>query len=155
VLIVTASRNEVTRAQLGRLRACRPEMVLRDDGVTDPVLLGSGVAARLAGGVPVALDVSPPAVTRTTAARMARCFAVLAGAARPDLLIVIGGDTLVRLLASLGCGRLAVRGEIRPGLPLGELVDGAWSGCALVSRSGAFDDGGTIAHAVSATAMGR
>jgi uncharacterized protein YgbK (DUF1537 family) len=154
VLIVTASRHPVARSQLAALRHEFPERVLRDDGETDPRVLGQRAAACLAAGQSVVLDASPAITTDAAASRMRGSFLALRDAPKPDLLAVIGGDTLACLLDTLGCSLLSVRGEIVPGLPLGALVDGAWAGVHLLSRSGAFDDGGMIAHALAAITTG-
>ncbi|WP_144183361.1 four-carbon acid sugar kinase family protein [Elioraea rosea] len=154
ILVVTASRHPVAQAQIAALRCENPERVLHDDGDTDPRVLGQRATAQLASGESVVLDAAPASTTDAAASRMSRCFAELRAAPKPDLLAVIGGDTLASLLAALGCSLLSVRGEIAPGLPLAGLVDGVWAGTQLLSRSGAFDDGGTIAGALAATTTG-
>lgn len=154
VLIVTASRHPVTRAQLAALRRAFPDVVLDDDGMRDPSRLGQHAADRLAAAASTVLDAAPARDTDAAASWMARCFGALAGAAPPDLLAVIGGDTLARLLAALGCRRLTVQGEVSAGVPLARLSDGGWAGTTLISRSGAFDDGGTIMRALATAGIG-
>lgn len=154
VLVVTGSRHPVAQAQIAALRRESPERVLNDDGRADPFLLGQHVAARLAEGASVVVDAAPAMTTDTAGLRMSRCFAGLRAAPKPDLLAVIGGDTLASLLSALDCCSISVRGEIVPGLPLGVLADGVWAATDLLSRSGAFDDGGTIARALAATTTG-
>jgi uncharacterized protein YgbK (DUF1537 family) len=149
VLVVTASVHAVTRAQLAAIAG-----VLRDDGTGDGATAGRAVAGLLARGRGAVLDASPPVPVANPAARVASCFAPLAAAPPPGLLIVIGGDTLGRLLAALGCGGLTLVGEVAPGLPLSVLRGGVWDGVSLVSKSGAFEDGGVIAGAIAA-ASGR
>jgi hypothetical protein len=133
--------------------------VVRDDGSADAAAAGHAVAGHavaglLARGRSAVLDAAPPAPVAGAAARAAFCFAPLAAAPPPGLLVVIGGDTLGRLLAALGCSRLVLEGEVAPGLPLSVLRGGAWDGVPLVSKSGAFEDGGVIAGAIAA-ASGR
>jgi uncharacterized protein YgbK (DUF1537 family) len=149
-LAVTASLHAMTRTQLAALAGLVP--VLRDDGTGDGAAAGRAVAARLARGRSTVLDAAPPLPVVNPAARANACFAPLAAAPPPGLLIVVGGDTLARLLAALGCAGLVVRGEVAPGLPLSMLRGGAWDGVPLVSKSGAFEDGGVIAGAIAAAA---
>jgi uncharacterized protein YgbK (DUF1537 family) len=144
VLIVTGSRHPLARTQIAVLRRAFPDAAVGDDGGSDPALLGQRAVRRLSSGASVVLDAAPAMENDAAAAWMARCFEGLAAAAPPDLLAVIGGDTLARLLAALACHRLTVEGEVSTGVPLACIADGRWSGTRLISRSGGFDDGGTI-----------
>ncbi|MCU0983591.1 MAG: hypothetical protein MUC89_01440 [Acetobacteraceae bacterium] len=152
VLVVTASLHGVTRAQLAAIAAPGLVPVLRDDGLGDAAAVGQAVAHRLASRLSSVLDASPPGPVADPAARAAACFAPLVAAPPPGLLIVAGGDTLGRLLAALGCTRLALAGEVAPGLPLSVLQGGVWDGVSLVSKSGAFEDDGVMARAIAAAA---
>jgi hypothetical protein len=142
----------VTRAQLAAIAAPGLVPVLRDDGLGDAAAVGQAVAHRLASRLSSVLDASPPGPVADPAARAAACFAPLVAAPPPGLLIVAGGDTLGRLLAALGCTRLALAGEVAPGLPLSVLQGGVWDGVSLVSKSGAFEDDGVMARAIAAAA---
>jgi uncharacterized protein YgbK (DUF1537 family) len=154
VLMVTASLHAVTRAQLAVIAASGASPLVRDDGTGDGAAAGRAVAERLARRLGAVLDASPPMAVPRPAARAEACFAPLAAASPPGLLIVVGGDTLGRLLAVLRCSGLSLQGEVGPGLPLSVLQGGQWDGVPLVSKSGAFEDGGVIARAIAA-ASGR
>lgn len=138
VLFVTGSRHPVTQRHVAAVAAVRPDALIGDDGAVVPGEVGRSVAARLAGRRSTAF------LAAADAARMAALFAPLAAAAPPGLLVVAGGDTLLRLLAALRCRSLTVRGEVAAGLPLATIEDGAWAGVTLISKSGAFEDGGLI-----------
>ena len=56
----------------------------------------------------------------------------------PGLLVVSGGDTLMRLCRALDAEGLSVVGELTPGIPVSILEGGAWAGVAVVSKSGGF-----------------
>jgi uncharacterized protein YgbK (DUF1537 family) len=71
--------------------------------------------------------------------------AALAGAARrvlararPDLVVVTGGDTAHELLLALGADHLALRGAPASGLALGDVVAGGASTIALLTKAGGF-----------------
>lgn len=149
VLFATGSRHAVTRARLAALALRERVPILRDVRADDAAAPGRLVAERLARGLSAVLDASPPGAEPAAAWRMARCFSPLPHAPAPGLLVVAGGDTLLRLLGALGCTALRLEGEVVRGLPLSALADGAWAGTRLASLSGAFDDGGVIARAIA------
>ncbi len=149
LLLVTGSRHAVTRAFLDRLAASGQPAMLRDPGVGEAGAVGREAAVLLARRRSAVIDAAPPRPDSAAAARMAACLAPLAAAPAPGLLLVLGGDTLVRLLAQLRCTVLRILGEVAPGLPLSVVEDGPWAGVRLVSRSGAFEDGGLIARAIA------
>lgn len=146
VLMVTGSAHPVTRRQIAALAAAQPARVVGDDGRQTASDIAGSVAQRLAAGPSAVLDAS------VDSCRMRALFAALAGIPRPGLLIVAGGDTLLRLLGALGCRSIAVHGEVAAGMPLSTLTDGAWAGVPLISKSGAFADGGLIARLLAAAA---
>lgn len=138
VLMVTGSAHAVTRRQVAAVAAARPDAVIGDDGRHPVGGIAGLVARRLESDRPALVDAA------VDGPRMRALFAALAGTACPDLVVVVGGDTLLRLLAALDCRSLAVRGEVTAGLPLSTLADGAWAGAPLISKSGAFEDDGMI-----------
>ncbi|WP_439578828.1 four-carbon acid sugar kinase family protein [Elioraea sp.] len=138
VLIVVGSLHAVTRREVAAIAAATPESVISDDGGRPVGEIAAAVARRLESERPLLIDAA------VEGARMRALFVALARIACPELVVVVGGDTLLRLLGALGCRRVAVRGEVAVGLPLSTLVDGAWAGVPLISKSGAFEDGGLL-----------
>lgn len=149
VLMVTGSAHPVTRRQIAALAAAQPARVIGDDGRQPASDIAGSVAQRLASGRSAVLDAA------VDGSRMRALFAALAGIPRPGLLIVAGGDTLLRLLGALGCRSIAVHGEVAARMPLSTLADGAWAGVPLISKCGAFADGGLIARLLAQAAGAR
>jgi uncharacterized protein YgbK (DUF1537 family) len=153
VLVVTGSRHHSTRAQIAAAVALLPDAAIRDDGADQPERITGAVVDRLRTRWTTVLDASPPPMGKAEAAsRMRAAFAGLAAGQPPDLLVVSGGDTLIRLLAALGCDRLLVHGEVAAGMPLSRIEGGPWRGTRLISKSGAFDDGGLIRSLIAPAA---
>ncbi len=50
--------------------------------------------------------------------RLAQCVVEALHGSGANRLVLVGGDTAMQVLARLGVGRLEVRGEIQPGMPL-------------------------------------
>jgi uncharacterized protein YgbK (DUF1537 family) len=146
VLMVTGSADAVTRRQVAALAAAAPASVIGDDGRQPASDIAGSVAQRLAAGRSAVLDAA------VDGPRMRALFAALAEITCPGLLIVAGGETLLRLLGALACRSVSVHGEVAAGLPLSTLTDGAWAGVPLISKSGAFADGGLIARLLDPTA---
>jgi len=53
-------------------------------------------------------------------------------------MVATGGDTAMYVLRSLGAEAIALRAEMQPGIPWGEIVGGAANGKPLITKSGAF-----------------
>lgn len=61
----------------------------------------------------------------------------------PDLLVLVGGDTAIRILRRLGVQRLSVERELLPGMPLCSAeIDGRPA--LVVIKPGSFGGGGTL-----------
>jgi len=58
--------------------------------------------------------------------------------ARPQTLIVSGGETLRAVCGRLGADHLVVDGQVAPGIPSSRIHGGAWDGVRVISKSGAF-----------------
>ena len=153
VLVVTGSRHGSTRAQITEAATLLADAVIRDDGADRPERIAGAVIDRLRTQCTAVLDASPPSMGHAEAAsRMRAVFSGLPAGQPPDLLVVSGGDTLVRLLVALGCARLLVQGEVAAGMPLSRIEGGPWQGTPLISKSGAFDDGGLIRSLIAPAA---
>lgn len=71
---------------------------------------------------------------RTVAAQIAHATAAAIRLARPDCLVVFGGDTVFAILRDLGIGEVTTEGEILPGVAVSE-IDG---GPLLLTKAGGF-----------------
>lgn len=117
VQLVTASRHPVLRAQWA--------------GVVE--------AAGAAGAACIDLA-HPHAVDTATAASLLRQRSVewVRMSPRPDILVVIGGDTLLALCQASGVQSLLAGAGPRNGWGCARFRGGAWDGVTCYSRSGAF-----------------
>jgi D-threonate/D-erythronate kinase len=104
------------------------------------------IARLLERGAAVATVTLPTATPRDAACRRitAHFAAMLRAIDRPGTLFVSGGETLRHLCDALNATHLDVDGEIEPGVPTSVLRGGDWDGQRLVSKSGAFGDGGFL-----------
>ena len=67
-----------------------------------------------------------------------RMHAVVTKRARPAMLVVVGGDTLLALCRAAGVHALQAGTSPRAGWGRARLVGGPWDGLICYSRSGAF-----------------
>jgi D-threonate/D-erythronate kinase len=153
-LALIGSPHPVSRKQVHRLAAVRPELVVTLDsssGVENAVMT---VAARLATHGRAALAVTLPALSRDDADALLRsvCTGIEQAVAPPGLLIIGGGRTLVSFADAVGATRLETVGEWRPGIPLSRFPDGRWQGTAILSKSGAFGGEETLVEVFAAVA---
>jgi uncharacterized protein YgbK (DUF1537 family) len=140
-LIVVGTRHPVSVTQADRLR----ERMGRDAVVIDrPGEVAEkvrAVSAILGGGGSGALIFAlPPLEPPAAEAAFVAALTELAEIDPPEVLVVVGGDTLYRLCRAAGAESLAAIGEWSPGAPVSRIVGGAWSGVALISKSGAYGD---------------
>jgi len=56
-------------------------------------------------------------------------------------LILVGGDTSVRMMGALGAEGIRLDGEVLPGIPVGRILGGKHEGMRVVTKAGGF--GGT------------
>ncbi|MCB1384619.1 MAG: hypothetical protein KDJ29_18240 [Hyphomicrobiales bacterium] len=56
---------------------------------------------------------------------------------QPALLLACGGETAAAIMRGVGCGLLLVKGEVSPGLPMSQMLDGL-PGLNLITKSGGF-----------------
>ncbi|HEV8634993.1 MAG TPA: nucleotide-binding domain containing protein [Chloroflexota bacterium] len=142
MLFVCGSLNPATGGQIGaliRARGLEPiEASARRAGPrAADALAGAGLALLCSGGTPAA---DPARV----AARLGRRAREAARAARPDALVLTGGDTARAVLAALGARGIALRAELLPGVPLGRIVGGELDGVTVVTKAGGFGQPDTL-----------
>ncbi len=115
ILMVTASRHPVLREQLRQLGQLDASVELHDFAVAQ------------------ALD---PSEARERL--MQQMIGLVSTAARPAALVVVGGDTLLRLCRAAEVRSLLAGPSPRAGWGCARLVGGQWDGLTCYSRSGAF-----------------
>jgi uncharacterized protein YgbK (DUF1537 family) len=119
LIVVAGSAHPATRAQLARLAP--------QDGLE--------ILAPPPGG-----DVEDPVRRRETAARLAHDARERVERARPEALVLTGGETAVAVLRALGAAGLKLAGELEAGLALGTLVGGPFDGLVVLTKAGGFGD---------------
>lgn len=130
-LLVTASRHPVLRAQLKQLRP----------GLLQDTAHHASAPSTPAKSRTVLLDLAetntlPPARAQSRLAQLAHD--VVSGQPRPDMLVVVGGDTLLALCQASGAQSLLALANPRPGWGCARITGGRWDGVICYARSGAF-----------------
>lgn len=74
---------------------------------------------------------------------------LLPAIAPPDVLIVMGGETLRQCCDALGAGGLSVEALVAPGIPQARMTGGAWADTPIVSKSGAFGEADTLLRLIA------
>lgn len=118
-LVVVGSGSAMAHRQIERLLADRADtarLVVEDDSSSPPSPDAALVLLHQPRPAPGAVLDGPTA--RRLAERLAECAQAQMTANRPDLLILVGGDTAVAVLSRLGVQRLDVQAELLPGMPL-------------------------------------
>ena len=59
-------------------------------------------------------------------------------------LILIGGDTSIRIMDALGAKAIRSEGEFLPGIPSGRIMGGICDGMQVVTKAGGFGDRYTL-----------
>jgi len=63
---------------------------------------------------------------------------------RVDGLILIGGDTSIKIMTGLGAEAIRIEGEFLPGVPSGRIIGGAHDGMRVITKAGGFGDRYTL-----------
>jgi D-threonate/D-erythronate kinase len=146
MLVICGTRHPVASLQLERLGAKDRSGVLSIQPGDDAEKAIGFVNDRLRSGTWTALSVDFPQMypeeARASFATLAK--KILPKLDRPDVLFVMGGDTLQLCCDVLGARELTVRGLLVPGIPVSEFHDGDWKGLTVVSKSGAFGPAETL-----------
>jgi len=59
-------------------------------------------------------------------------------------LILIGGDTSIKIMNSLDAKAIRSEGEFLPGIPSGRIIGGAYDGMRVITKAGGFGDSYTL-----------
>ncbi len=149
VLVVAASRNPATAAQVNALAAAgipvlRPSeaMLHGDDLEHAPVV--DEVASALASGQRAVLTTVGMDASRQGGAFVARALGeiVLGVAERIGLggLVLTGGDVAAAVIDRVGAQAITLGGEVLPAIPWGVLQSSIAPGCRVVTKAGSFGD---------------
>lgn len=145
-LAIIGSRHPATARQTVRLQALLGKIAWVRNAA-DPETAVAAVRQLLGREGRAALAFGMPTLSPDEAADVfRRTFAALARIAAPEVIVVVGGDTIFRLCREAGATRLATIGEYSPGIAVSRFLDGAWAGTRVVSKSGAFGDDEMLAR---------
>ncbi|GAA4702102.1 Uncharacterized conserved protein YgbK, DUF1537 family [Promicromonospora umidemergens] len=153
VLVVLSSLNEVSLAQADELvRAEAGIHVLVPDsavGADDAVASWlTGLGPRTPPATVLVRTPEPTDTGRERAAQAASSLAELVAAvtarARPDAIVLIGGDGSRAVLARLGARSVRIAGSVAEGVPLGRLEGGSADGTVVVTKAGGFGTARTV-----------
>jgi uncharacterized protein YgbK (DUF1537 family) len=86
---------------------------------------------------------------REAAARLADAALAAIARRRPAVLVLVGGDTAISVLARLGIQRLTVLRELLPGMPLTCGVDAAGVSHFVIVKAGSHGDETALAAPVA------
>jgi D-threonate/D-erythronate kinase len=117
------------------------EQIARAGGQAVVATAGSEISLPpLSGGHPLLLVADERVTTRAAADH---CFVeaierLVEHGVQPKRLFVCGGATLSLVAIATGSRGIVCTGRIAPGLPCSRLVEGAWGGCEVTSKSGGF-----------------
>ena len=140
-LVILGTRHPVAVAQAQKLRARMGRAAALVEAAGDTAAAIRSIRETLgAGGSSAILFALPPLDPPSAEAIFDRAFADLARIDPPEVLVVVGGDTLFRLCRAIGAESLAAIGEWSPGVPVSRIAGGPWGGTTLISKSGAFGD---------------
>jgi uncharacterized protein YgbK (DUF1537 family) len=149
-LAVVGTRHPVTVAQVERLAASSADRLSIVANVGDIAsAIGHAEDCLQRHGSAALVFRLPPLVPTEAAAIAERALAALSRIDPPDVVVVTGGETLMRLCTALAATRLDALGEWRPGIPVARIAGGIWSGANLVSKSGAFGTDDVLAALVT------
>jgi D-threonate/D-erythronate kinase len=156
VLIVTASQRQIVDAQIellgNQIDIVHAELSVDEAlaGVTDEsiermidVAQRVGVVVLRLGTLSTESDLSTgdlQSMAKTIVGNIGAAVRRVTDAAKPDTLVVIGGDTAAGVLEACGVSSLKLRGELQPGTVSGVPVDGTIADTLLITRAGGFGD---------------
>jgi len=61
-----------------------------------------------------------------------------------NVLVLIGGETSIKIMNSLGARAVRTEGELLPGIPSGRIMGGEYDGMQIVTKAGGFGDSYTL-----------
>ena len=118
--------------------------------IADSTTAAARAAAAMSRGRDLLLSAAPPGAPYDHPEAVSEALASLAGdivdaaAARPQTLLLVGGDTAYACLRRLGIRALALAGEAEPYVPWGRVTGGTWAGTVVITKAGGFGDPYTL-----------
>ena len=138
--MVIGTNHPVSQAQLEALERSKPSTMCVVDGTQSLDEIRDYLSRRLADGNSAVVATShEPVEAETARLRIAQVIkGVLPYLPIPTHLIVTGGETLRMVLDAVGAQSAFVKGEVMPGIAIGQAIGGGWDGVTFASKSGAF-----------------
>src|SRR5207244_165415 len=132
-LFVCGSLNPRSREQVERLEAAPIDAAA-------PSALDQAVALLRRSEPAVLSSASWPAsaTAEQIATALGRLVAEIATRARPDALLLTGGDTARAVLAAVDAHGVELDDELLPGLPVGRVVGGGLADIRVITKAGGF-----------------
>ncbi|HEY3109647.1 MAG TPA: four-carbon acid sugar kinase family protein [Chloroflexota bacterium] len=143
ILFVCGSTNPRTLEQVRRLPGSPID-------AADPDALEEAVS-RLRAGEPAVLSsaVWPAGATaEQIAAALGGLVAGVAARARPDALLLTGGDTARAVLGALDGHGIELDDELLPGMPVGRIAGGGLAGTRVITKAGGFGPPDALVRAI-------
>ncbi len=156
-LVVAGSRHPRTARQVEfamrqGVEAVRPSPAFLDGDDQAIAAASQAVAAHLAQGHNVILTTAGMGEAargeKVVAAQLGRVVRALAVDGQLGGLVLTGGDIAAAACSALAASALWLRGEVRPGIAWGMLLDGALPGLPVVTKAGGFGDDDVLEVAV-------
>jgi D-threonate/D-erythronate kinase len=141
-LVVSGSLHPAARAQTEVLAGAGVVQIHVEAATGEATV--AAAAAAIEAGHPAMVTTLPPTDLVTSDARLAvaealgRAAAGIIARRRPDLIVVVGGDTLHALFRALGAARIELTGAPASGLALGDLVVADGTALPLLTKAGGF-----------------
>ncbi|MFC2013011.1 four-carbon acid sugar kinase family protein [Chloroflexota bacterium] len=168
VLVVASSRHQVTLRQIkmaeAQLASARvtvepAEFVSGEDRLTRQQQLAGEANRSLAAGRDVIITSAygryAPEMKDKIAAILAGIAAVTVRQGNVTGLVLTGGDVAREACAALNVSGLKIRGELEPGVVVGEVMGDIKGGLKMVTKAGGFGSDGAILDAICYLGRGR
>lgn len=139
-LAIIGSQHPVSQTQLTIMRDIDPDSVVMIDKLTPLNSIVDSINTRLANGehsiLALSINHGTPSAMRDELDDI--IYRLLPRLSKPERLFAMGGDTLLASLRAVAACQTSVKGELSPGIAIGEITGGLWDQITFLSKSGAF-----------------
>jgi len=139
-LVIIGSQHPVSHAQLRAINDVDPNCITIIDEKTHLNETADAVNKRLTrrqhGVIALSITTGPSSASRDRLSNM--IHRLLPQLIKPERLFAMGGDTLLATLRAVEARQTSVKGELIPGVAIGEITGGLWDHVTFLSKSGAF-----------------